>query len=975
VNRFIGIYAGVLLFLSLALVEAVWADEIKLTPAEAEFIRNHGEIRLGVDPQFVPYEFIDSDGEYEGVAADYVKLINEKTGLNMVVVKDLTWDKAYEMAVQKEIDVLPCVSKTTERENYFLFSEPYYEFKRVIYVSLEQSDIKQFEDLAGKRIAVQVDSSHHSYLKCFPEIELSLYSTVEEALWAVSSGKEIAFVGNLATSNYILKERGITHLKYIEMNAEERQHLYFAVRNDWPELVSIINKGLALVTKEEKITINNYWLGVEKELDYSRIIKVVGWIGAVIALIFLVSAYWIMRLRREIRLRRQTESELFIAKEEAVAANHIKSAFLARMSHEIRTPLNAITGMTYLIKKTEISPTQRLYLEKILQASHNMLGIINDILDFSKIEAGKIEIEHAPFNLDKVLQRVIDLISFRVDEQNIDFSLTKDSQLPTFYIGDPTRIEQVLLNLMNNAIKFTKDGEVDLTISQIAVKEGVYTVKFVVGDTGIGMTKAQLAQLFTPFDQGDSSITRRFGGTGLGLTIVKSLVEMMGGEISVESFPGRGSTFTIQLDLEMDARAEAEDRKKAETVSFQDINALVVEKNKTYTNLLQGYLRSFKVEASFANSETEAAKLIAEREMANLMPFNLLIVDADTPLAGGIEYATQLMGYPQFQGTIKTVLIVPLAREDLFEKLEEAGIDFGIAKPIIPSVLYNGLVEIFKAKILEYYDVSEIKHPADELGQEQGYGVLIVEDNKTNQFIAQSILEQAGFTVHIASDGQEGYTDFLKYREELDVILMDLHMPVMGGLESASLIRKTGSDIPIIAMTADAIAGVEDKCLSYGINHYISKPFDPDKFVDTILRVVRESAASQAVEVSGENEIMVSETDMVMEKMLDEADGLRRIGGNKELYGLVLREFFNENQDVARALQASIDQNGYEEAIQIVHKIKSSSGNVGAKRLAQAALELQSALSKNDSIEIAQRNLKFQNYLGKTLEEIDHRIK
>ena len=769
------------------------ANEIEFTPSESEFIQKHPVIRLGVDPQFVPYEFFDSDGQYKGIAADHIRLISDRTGIKMEIEKDLTWAEAYEKAVERKIDVLPCVSKTKEREQYFLFSDPYYSFQRVVIVKEGNNTISKLEDLFNKKVALKQNSSHHSYLKAFDSIEFSLYPTEEAAIKAVADGRETYFVGNLANSSYQIKTNGFTNLKFIQINTDEKQYLHFAVRNDRPELVSIINKGLASITEAEKMEINNKWIGIENKADYGEIIRTIAIISAIILGIFLVSLYWIIKLRREVAERIRVQEALKVAKEEAEVANHIKSTFLARMSHEIRTPLNAITGMAYLIKKTDINTTQRIYLDKITQASRNMLGIINDILDFSKVEAGKIAIERVSFNIDRVLQQVIDIVSFKIEEQCIDFVLNKDPNIPINFWGDPTRLEQILLNVINNAIKFTSHGQVAVTVRLLSSENGVFRLEFSIKDTGIGMSDDQLIKLFQPFDQGDSTINRRFGGTGLGLSIVKSLVEFMDGEINVYSTPGEGSTFVIQLALEVDRIKE--DEYKSSSVYLKNIKVLILEKSTTYSNL-RDYLNSFSMLADFSASENEALQLLRKAKNKDSKPYDLLIVDNDTPDCGGIDFIKNIKADPLIEIKPKSILMIPLMREDLFEKVEETEIDFGITKPIIASILYNGIMEIFSDEVRAIHDRSSDVAPTTDFVVDYPYHVLIVEDNKTNQFIARSILEQSGFKVSLADNGKMGWEFFEKHQPEIDLILMDLHMPVLNGYEASSLIRKLNASIP-----------------------------------------------------------------------------------------------------------------------------------------------------------------------------------
>jgi Signal transduction histidine kinase len=957
------------------------SSNIKLTEEEQAFIKEHPVIHLGIDPEFVPFEFIDSDGQYKGIAADYIQLIKQKTGLNMVLEPKKTWSESYEAAVEKEIDVLPCISKTNEREKYFLFSNPYYNFQRVIVVKNENKEIKGMEDLKNIKVAVQKDSSHQSYLKEFPEIKLSLYSTVEEALAAVANGTETAFVGNLATSSYIIKSKGFTGLKYIKLPSEEKQNLYFAVRNDWPILVDIINKGLASITEEERLAIYNKWINVENKIDYGPIIQVAVSIGIVIFIVFLVSTFWIVKLKKEVSLRIKIEEDLRRMKLEAENANYIKSAFLARMSHEIRTPLNAITGMAYLIKKTEISLTQKNHLEKIIQASHDMLGIINDILDFSKIEAGKVEIEKISFNLDKVIQQVINIVSFKIEEQDINFNFSKEPEIPVNFIGDPKRIEQILINLINNAVKFTNSGEVSLKIRLIAYEKDIFHLEFVVKDTGIGMSEQQLKQLFKPFEQGDTSINRRFGGTGLGLSIVKNLVELMDGEINVYSSEGEGSTFIIKLSLEVDKSKEIETKKKAASVYLKDIKSLVLEKNDVLLNIVDKYLTSYGLCAELSTSESYVMKLLESTEENESKPYDLIIIDYDTPMDGGLEFSKNIQNNAKISHKPKIIMLIPLMREDIFERISDFGVDMGITKPIIPSILYDSLLEIFQVdELCNNINASVSKNMATAKLINQ-FRVLIVEDNKTNQIIAKSILEEIGIEVSLSGNGEEGVDYFRLHHGEIDLILMDLHMPVLNGYEATQQIRKIDPKIPIVAMTADAITGVEDKCRRVGITSYISKPYEPEKFIETVVEILESTKAEEQMELSQEikEELSISVENIPMVKkymsIIDYADGLKRLGNNQELYDIVLETYLKENLLTSEALNEMINSQNYQEAAQIVHKVKSSSGNIGAKSFYTIASKLQKALEERNLLEIEPLYLKFNEMFTEVLKEIDNIIK
>jgi len=924
-----------------------WAED------ELAFMKDHPVIRLGVDPEFVPYEFIDTDGEYKGIAADYLVLISERTGLQFEVAEGLTWPEVYDMALAGGVDVLPAIGKTNERAEHFLFSEPYYYYKRVIVTRDIDTEISGIDDLEGYSVAVQRNSSHHSYLLSYPHINLSLYDSVEAALTAVATGTEKAFIGNLATANYLIRSNGLTNLRFVSFEAEKQQALYFAVRKDWPELVGIFNKAIDSITESEKLAINNKWVKLDTDMDYGPIFRILSIAGALIVAVLSVSFFWIARLHKEIRQRKLIQLDLEKAKREADEANEFKSSFMARMSHEIRTPLNAITGMSYLLKKTGVSLTQSMYIDRITQAANNMLSIINDILDFSRIEAGKVEIEITSFSMDQVIQDVVNIVSYKIDEQGIGFRLSKDPLVPNWFFGDSKRIEQILLNVLNNAAKFTSEGEVSLDVRLLAKENDNYHISFTIRDTGIGMSEEQTSRLFTPFEQGDSSINRRFGGTGLGLSIVKNLLDMMGGEVKVFSTPGEGSTFIINLPLKIDKEKEAVHIKNLSANHFRNVRTLVLEKSGANINLIESYLGNFGMHCELTSSEASAISMLEAANGRFARPFDLFIIDYDTPAMGGFNFVEAIRNNGKIVKFPKIIMLLPMMREDLFDKLNEHGIDMGIGKPIMPSILLNGILDIFNLKAVSGSRPSAIKE-SDPTKLEGPRHVLLAEDNKTNQLIVKSLLEQMGIETIIANDGIEAVEKYKEHRDIIDLILMDLHMPVMNGYEAAEEIRKMSAKVPIVAMTADVILGVRDKCGQSGIYHYISKPFDPDRFIQTIKDIILESGPCIGTDTS----------------VLDRQMGLNNIGGNEELYHRVLEEYRNENQGVLDKLGAAVREKRYDDAVQIVHKIKSSSGSIGAKSLQDAAMSLQNALGQEKEDEIVPLWDRFSKLLRKLLEEI-----
>lgn len=926
---------------------------VNFTEEEQTFIEENPTINLGIDPNFVPFEFIDVDGEYKGIANDYLSIISQRTGLRFEVEKNKTWQEAYQMAIDGELDALPLIGKTFEREQYFLFSDPYYNFQRVIATRDTTTNISSIDDLDGLSVAVQRNSSHHSYLMSYTNINLSLYESVDAALTAVAIGEEIAFVGNLTTTNYLIRQNGITNIRLISFEAESSQSLHFAVRKDLPLLVSIFDKALKTITDTEKQAINEKWIGLNLEVDYGPIIRVFIMIGVFVIAVFATTFYWIVRLNKEVHRRQLIQVDLEKAKKEAEEANDFKSSFMARMSHEIRTPLNAITGMSYLLKKTNISLTQKMYADRITQASSNMLNIINDILDFSKIEAGKVELENTVFDLDQLIQEVVNIVAYKIEEQGIGFKISKDLNVPTWFNGDPKRIEQILLNLLNNAAKFTIKGEISLEVKLTAKENDIYHLAFSVQDTGIGMDEEQVKKLFVPFLQADSSITRRFGGSGLGLSIVKNLVDLMGGDIQVISTPGEGSTFVIHLSFAVEKEKEEAYRKSLSSEQFTNLKVLVLDKSGGDINLICNYLSFYGLSCKATSSQTSTIEMLQAADGGVVKPFDLLVVDYDTPEEGGFAFVDSIIKNNQIINKPKFIMLLPIVRAGLFEQLDMYGIDIGIGKPIIPSILFNGILEILKTKTVdEHLPTSQENENISKI-KKAGLA-LVVEDNKTNQLIVKSLLEQIGIDSILAENGQEAIDVYKENAQKISLILMDLHMPVMNGYDAARIIRKQSVDVPIIALTADVISGVKEKCAESGIYHYISKPFDPDKFIVTINDLILKSPLPNKEETP----------------ILDTRIGLVNMGNNAALYQQVLDVYYRENQNTLPDLTQAIEEKRYSDAALFIHKLKSSSGSIGAKSLYEIAKKLQKALENSNEQEIDYLFKDFERQLEKLLDEI-----
>lgn len=573
-------------------------------------------------------------------------------------------------------------------------------------------------------------------------------------------------------------------------------------------------------------------------------------------------------------------------------------------------------------------------------------------MDYSKIEAGKVQIEIVPFNLDSVIQNVISIISVKIEEKNLGFKLSKDPDLPSWFQGDPKRIEQILLNLLNNAVKFTSKGEISLEL-RLTAKQGLkYHISMTVKDTGIGMSEEVIKNLFTPFVQADSSINRRFGGTGLGLSIVKNLVELMGGTINVYSTVDEGSTFVVNLNLQYDQEKEVEYIKEGSALYLQNVKTLVLEKTASNLNIMDSYLRSFGMSCELTTSPAAAISLLENAYALSAKPFDLLIIDYDTPKENGFEFIKSLKENPKIPKLPRIIILFPMLRSDLFDQLEANQIEIGIGKPIIPSVLHNGILDIFAHKAYAASESFAENSDSTITVSATNVLILVVDDNSTNQLIAKLLLEQAGFKVLLAADGQEGIKQYMDNKNDISAILMDLHMPIMNGYEASDEIRKIDQDIPIIAMTAEVISGVKEKCEQHGIHHYLSKPFDPEHFVSTIKTMLKESG----------------HTILSPSSIINVEKGIKNLG--KEIYYLVLKEYFTENQETPYLLEQAVMEKRYDDAKKIVHKVKGSTGSIGATELYTLSVTLQKSIENRDEELIDSETQQFIQLLRKVIDEI-----
>ncbi len=1384
------------------------ALQVDLEPEERQWLEEHPVITLGVDPGFAPFEFFDDNDNYSGICADYIALIERTLGVTMRVEEKLPWGSVIDKAKRHEVDMLPCVGVNEERRSYLLFSDAYLSFPRVVFTRKDAEGPESLEALGGYTFGVQENSSHHGWIKENTDLEPILYPSVEEELLALSNGEIHAVIGNLAAPSFIVKQLQLANLKVAFPLPGGPKELFFAVRNDWPELVAILNKVIDQLSPSEKYSILRRWVDGAGSLDKSStrdqlqlpervvfdqkdylirniakvflllaVVVIAAWfykgrprhlmigqllflvsfvfVGLVVAIGFFVTllmeseveisrieatksksfklalelkqssdeltrfarsyavtgepryeeyynviiairdgerarpksygyAFWdhvvsgdetlkedgetyaiedkmvtlglstgerdllamakaesdelvnleqtamvaikglyqdkggrgtlgddpnlklardllhsneyhdakskIMRpigefltllewrttneLNRELKRfqatlwcvtvlsiaticfsayaffilkrrivrplsllhrgaraikqgdyshhievtsrdevgalavafnsmassinrdianrektedelkkltvaleqspasviitdkdgiieyvnpmhtevtgytfdeslgknprflssgeqslefyedvweticrkeiwhgefinkrkdgefyweeasispvlnsegeiinflavkqditdRKAMETELVAAKVTAEDATKAKSDFLANMSHEIRTPMNAIIGMSHLALKTRLDEKQLDYVSKIDTAAKALLGIINDILDFSKIEAGKLSIEKSEFHLDDVLNNISTLVSVKTGEKGLELLFKVSPDVSDTLIGDSLRLGQVLINLANNAVKFTEVGEVFISVEQLERKRDKAVLKFTVQDTGIGMTEEQRAMLFQPFTQADASTTRKYGGTGLGLTISKNLVELMGGEICVDSEFGKGSAFTFTANFGLPGGDT--ERKYRLSSDLMGMRALIVDDNATSREIFKDYLGSFGLDTTLAESGVEALEILENAPAGQ--DIDIVLMDWQMPGMDGIEASRRIKNHAKLTKIPAIIMVTAFGREEVLQQAEKLALEGFLVKPVNQSLLFNTLMGAFDQELQEEGRHYEVAREQDVLKPILGARVLLAEDNEINQQIARELLEDAGLQVVVVNNGKEAIE---KLQEtEFDAVLMDIQMPVMDGLAATKEIRLLNipaSEVPIIAMTAHAMAGDSERSHDAGMNDHVTKPIDPKELYKALLKQIRHY----------EREIPDSLRDRLAEKVgasadeatlslsgIDTEKGLARVGGNKELYQNLLVKFSRDYADVPEQVQTALSDNEKTIAQRLAHTVNGVAGNIGAEDLQTVAGELE-LMIKEDKFEEAQKALNaFEQALSVVLKSLE----
>ena len=776
-NQYIHNIALLLLFTIIAVVKPILyakdIDNLNLTQEERNWLKTHPTISIIDDFVWPPYSYQDDEGKFAGIASSYTELFTKKLGIEFQPQFGHTWEEVLQTVKSRHGDIIPVLVSTPEREEYLSFTKPFISFPVVLATLQKSPFIDSLEDLTGKRVGVVKGYlSQKRLTEGFPNLQLVPYLNVAKGIEALNDGDIDAFAGNLGVISFEMKRLKVNNIK-VAAPTPFVDELRFGSLKYWPELVSILDKALDSISNQEKVAIKNNWLGITVEFG-TKISTILQWTLPTLLIIIAILTFILITNRR-------LTNEIMIRKKAEAAADNVsrtKSIFLANMSHEIRTPLNAIIGFLQILQETKVDEKQKNYLLKTSNSADTLLALLGDILDFSKVEAGKLDIDYAPFELQKVFKQTIDIFELEMKNKALTLSYEIDSCLSKFFLGDPKRIQQVLVNLISNAVKFTNDGSIHITLNILHQDTKKCTIDFSISDTGIGISEEDQLNIFDQFTQIDNSLTNKNAGTGLGLAISKQLVKAMGGVIYVESKLGEGSTFSFELSLDIAPELPSlQNLPLEQNLIFENLKILLVEDNLYNREVMHTVLSNMGIEVNEADNGKKALEMIRKQ------PYDMVFMDIQMPVMDGLS-AMHIITEEGFT-ELPVIALSAYASKDEHLRSLDAGMLEHINKPFKFSEVKQLLLKYFPQKVSNVTKRDNIKNSCWVSEIEPIKGITI--DNEMCNYWK----DKETFLTHLARYIDSIKEDAKHLREMIDEDNITMAIKLLHKLKGSSKLYRT----------------------------------------------------------------------------------------------------------------------------------------------------------------------------------------